>query len=184
MFCLTAFDWRCPFFRWLFRDGLLPDDTYFVGFARSNLTVKDIKTACLPYMKVIHLMLLVGNLRQDWLFVWGVFSGIIVQHFPQVTDEESECLSAFFGKNSYLRGRYDDDNCFAQLSAHLSSLPGGADASRLFYLALPPTVYREVSTNIRAHCMSHKSVSVILAQVHKNNGLLAIWSHYSNQLCL
>lgn len=109
-----------------------------------------------------------------------MFSGIIVQRFPQVTDEESECLSAFFGKNSYLRGRYDDDNCFAQLSAHLSSLPGGADASRLFYLALPPTVYREVSTNIRAHCMSHKSVSVILAKVHKNSGLLAIWSHYSN----
>lgn len=47
--------WLTPFSRWLFRDGLLPDNTYFVGFARSNLTVEDIKTACLPHMKVVHL---------------------------------------------------------------------------------------------------------------------------------
>uniref|UniRef100_A0A3Q3W4M3 Glucose-6-phosphate 1-dehydrogenase n=1 Tax=Mola mola TaxID=94237 RepID=A0A3Q3W4M3_MOLML len=113
-----------PTLWWLFRDGLLPDDTYFVGYARSNLSVEEIKTACLPYMKV--------------------------------TEEQSECLSAFFSKNSYLRGTYDDSSSFAQLSAHLSSLPGGSEANRLFYLALPPTVYHHVSTNIRAYCMSHK----------------------------
>ena len=38
--------------RWLFRDGLLPEQTFFVGFARSELTVDSIKTACLPYLKV------------------------------------------------------------------------------------------------------------------------------------
>uniref|UniRef100_A0A8C3B130 Glucose-6-phosphate 1-dehydrogenase n=1 Tax=Cyclopterus lumpus TaxID=8103 RepID=A0A8C3B130_CYCLU len=105
-----------PTLWWLFRDGLLPDDTYFVGFARSKLTVEDIKTAY------------------------------------------SECLSAFFSKNSYLSGMYDDDSSFTQLDAHLSSLPRGADANRLFYLALPPTVYQHVSTNINTHCMSRRSV--------------------------
>lgn len=94
--------------------------------------------------------------------VWVVLLEIIIQHLPQVTDEESERLSAFYSKNSYLRGRYDDNSSFAQLNAHLSSLPGGGDANRLFYLALPPTVYHHVSTNIQAHCMSHKSVSVTL----------------------
>lgn len=162
VFCITAFD--CPCFRWLFRDGLLPDDTYFVGFARSNLTVEDIKTGCLPHMKVVHLKAPCWLSETRLVFVWGVFSGIIVQHFPQVTDEESECLSAFFSKNSYLRGRYDDDSSFSQLNAHLSSLPGGADANRLFYLALPPTVYHHVSANIRTHGMSRKSVSVPLTQ--------------------
>lgn len=39
-------------FRWLFRDGLLPEQTYFVGFARSDLTVDAIRSACMPYMKV------------------------------------------------------------------------------------------------------------------------------------
>uniref|UniRef100_A0A3B4UBY6 Glucose-6-phosphate 1-dehydrogenase n=1 Tax=Seriola dumerili TaxID=41447 RepID=A0A3B4UBY6_SERDU len=121
-----------PTLWWLFRDGLLPDDTYFVGFARSNLTVEDIKTACLPHMKV--------------------------------TDEESECLSAFFSKNSYLSGRYDDGGSFDQLNTHLSSLPGGGDANRLFYLALPPTVYHHVSTNIRAHGMSHKGWNRVIVE--------------------
>lgn len=51
-FRLAAFDLHCPSCRWLFRDGLLPGDTYFVGFARSDLTVEDIKAACLPHMKV------------------------------------------------------------------------------------------------------------------------------------
>ncbi|XP_056279693.1 LOW QUALITY PROTEIN: glucose-6-phosphate 1-dehydrogenase-like [Pseudoliparis swirei] len=120
-----------PTLWWLFRDGLLPDDIYFVGFARSKLTVQD-KTACLPHMKV--------------------------------TDEDTECLSAFFSKNSYLSGSYDDDGSFTQLDAHLSSLPRGADANRLFYLALPPTVYQHVSSNINAHCMSHRGWSRVVVE--------------------
>lgn len=47
---------RIPFLfvslRWLFRDGLLPEQTYFVGFARSDLTVDAIRASCLPYLKV------------------------------------------------------------------------------------------------------------------------------------
>lgn len=121
-----------PTLWWLFRDGLLPQHTYFVGFSRSNLTVEDIKTACLPYMKV--------------------------------TDEESKCLSTFFSKNSYLSGKYNDGSSFAQLNTHLSSLPGGADANRLFYLALPPTVYHNISTNIRAHCMSCKGWNRVIVE--------------------
>lgn len=87
-----------------------------------------------------------------------MFSEIIVPHLPQVSDEESDYLSAFFSKNSYLSGRYDDGSSFDQLSKHLSSLPGGANANRLFYLALPPTVYHHVSKNIRTHCMSLKLI--------------------------
>ena len=76
----------------------------------------------------------------------------------QLADGDSEALSAFFSRNSYLSGRYDDGGCFSLLNAHLASLSGGPDAHRLFYLALPPSVYHHVSKNIQAHCMSHKSV--------------------------
>lgn len=61
--------WLCSFFRWLFRDGLLPDNTFFVGFARSNLTVEDIKKACLPHLKVVYLRLLALSL----LIIWAMF---------------------------------------------------------------------------------------------------------------
>ncbi|XP_054905636.1 glucose-6-phosphate 1-dehydrogenase-like isoform X2 [Poeciliopsis prolifica] len=113
-----------PTLWWLFKDGLLPEDIYIVGFARSDLTVEKIKAACLPHMKV--------------------------------TDEELDSLSAFFKRNSYLSGRYDVGSSFERLDSHLSSLPRGETANRLFYLALPPTVYHQVSTNIRNHCMSCK----------------------------
>ncbi|XP_043984038.1 glucose-6-phosphate 1-dehydrogenase-like isoform X2 [Gambusia affinis] len=113
-----------PTLWWLFKDGLLPEDIYVVGFARSDLTVEKIKAACLPHMKD--------------------------------TDEELDNLSAFFKRNSYLSGRYDVSSSFERLNSHLSSLPGGETANRLFYLALPPTVYHHVSTNIRNYCMSCK----------------------------
>lgn len=41
--------------RWLFRDGLLPDATRVVGFARSPLTVELIREQTLPYLKVTAL---------------------------------------------------------------------------------------------------------------------------------
>lgn len=33
-------------------DALLPKNTWFVGYARSKLTVEDIKKKCKPFMKV------------------------------------------------------------------------------------------------------------------------------------
>uniref|UniRef100_A0A8C6UDG4 Glucose-6-phosphate 1-dehydrogenase n=1 Tax=Neogobius melanostomus TaxID=47308 RepID=A0A8C6UDG4_9GOBI len=92
-----------PTLWWLYRDYLLPDETYIVGFARSSLNIKDIKTACLPHMKV--------------------------------TDEESDRLASFF-----------------------------TEANRLFYLALPPTVYNSVTTNISTHCISPKGWSRVIVE--------------------
>uniref|UniRef100_A0A8C9T9I3 Glucose-6-phosphate 1-dehydrogenase n=1 Tax=Scleropages formosus TaxID=113540 RepID=A0A8C9T9I3_SCLFO len=116
-----------PTLWWLFRDGLLPEQTYFVGFARSNLTVDRIRAASLPYMK-------------------------------------AERLSAFFSRNTYLSGKYDDGSSFSSLHAHLLSLPGGDKANRLFYLALPPSVYRSVTANIRNHCMSTKGWNRVIVE--------------------
>uniref|UniRef100_A0A8C4Z7F6 Glucose-6-phosphate 1-dehydrogenase n=1 Tax=Gadus morhua TaxID=8049 RepID=A0A8C4Z7F6_GADMO len=121
-----------PTLWWLFRDGLLPENTHFVGFARSKFGVEDIKKACLPYMKV--------------------------------AEDEGESLSAFFRRNSYLSGRYDDAGSFspAQRPSVLSA--GGGDANRLFYLALPPTVYHHVSANISTLCMSPKGWTRVIVE--------------------
>ncbi|XP_041711909.1 glucose-6-phosphate 1-dehydrogenase isoform X1 [Coregonus clupeaformis] len=111
-----------PTLWWLFRDGLLPEQTHFVGFARSDLTVDAIKNASMPYMKV--------------------------------ADSEAERLSVFFSRNSYVSGKYTEESAFSNLHTHLLSLPGGSEANRLFYLALPPSVYHDVTKNIKHHCMS------------------------------
>uniref|UniRef100_A0AAY4B2X3 Glucose-6-phosphate 1-dehydrogenase n=1 Tax=Denticeps clupeoides TaxID=299321 RepID=A0AAY4B2X3_9TELE len=119
-----------PTLWWLFKDGLLPEQTYFVGFARSDLTVEAIRTACLPHMK----------------------------------DTEADRLAAFFSLNSYISGKYGDPSAFSQLHNHLDSLPGGPEANRLFYLALPPSVYHDVAKNIRHHCMSSKGWNRVIVE--------------------
>uniref|UniRef100_A0AAY4B3X7 Glucose-6-phosphate 1-dehydrogenase n=2 Tax=Clupeocephala TaxID=186625 RepID=A0AAY4B3X7_9TELE len=121
-----------PTLWWLFKDGLLPEQTYFVGFARSDLTVEAIRTACLPHMKVC--------------------------------DTEADRLAAFFSLNSYISGKYGDPSAFSQLHNHLDSLPGGPEANRLFYLALPPSVYHDVAKNIRHHCMSSKGWNRVIVE--------------------
>uniref|UniRef100_A0A8C2ERP9 glucose-6-phosphate dehydrogenase (NADP(+)) n=1 Tax=Cyprinus carpio TaxID=7962 RepID=A0A8C2ERP9_CYPCA len=121
-----------PTLWWLFRDGLLPEQTYFVGFARSNLTVDAIRTACMPYMKV--------------------------------ADSEADRLTAFFSRNSYISGKYVDESSFSNLNTHLLSLPRGTEANRLFYLALPPSVYHDVTKNIKHQCMSTKGWNRIIVE--------------------
>ncbi|XP_062870978.1 glucose-6-phosphate 1-dehydrogenase-like isoform X2 [Trichomycterus rosablanca] len=121
-----------PTLWWLFKDRLLPKETYFVGFARSRLTLDDIRTACLPYMKV--------------------------------KDEDDELLSAFICRNSYLAGSYTEAESFIQLQTHLDSLCHSATANHLFYLALPPSVYHDVTKNIREHCMSNKGWNRVIVE--------------------
>lgn len=84
----------------------------------------------------------------------------------QVTDTDAERLSVFFSRNTYISGKYGDKNSFSNLNTHILTLPGGAEANRLFYLALPPTVYHDVTKNIRHQCMSTKSVDTILLLNH------------------
>ncbi|XP_063320371.1 glucose-6-phosphate 1-dehydrogenase [Pelmatolapia mariae] len=121
-----------PTLWWLFRDGLLPEQTHFVGFARSALTVDAIRTACMPYLKV--------------------------------ADTEVDRLSTFFGRNTYVSGKYADGDSFSKLNTHIESLPGGLGANRLFYLALPPTVYHDVTKNIKHHCMSTKGWNRVIVE--------------------
>lgn len=83
----------------------------------------------------------------------------------QVADTEVDRLSAFFGRNTYVSGKYTDGDSFFKLNTHIESLPGGPGANRLFYLALPPTVYHDVTKNIKHHCMSTKSVHIPVSDV-------------------
>lgn len=41
-----------PTLWWLYRDGLLPPKTHFIGYARSKLQMADIREKALPFMKV------------------------------------------------------------------------------------------------------------------------------------
>lgn len=91
-----------------------------------------------------------------------------------MTETESDRLTAFFGRNSYISGNYTAESTFSELNAHIMSLPGASDANRLFYLALPPTIYHSVTKNIKHCCMSAKSVDGLLSlrEIHNTQWLL------------
>uniref|UniRef100_A0A8C9EEY1 glucose-6-phosphate dehydrogenase (NADP(+)) n=1 Tax=Phocoena sinus TaxID=42100 RepID=A0A8C9EEY1_PHOSS len=121
-----------PTIWWLFRDGLLPEDTYIVGYARSRLTVADIRKQSEPFFKA--------------------------------APEEKPKLEEFFARNSYVAGQYNDAASYERLNSHMNALHQGPQANRLFYLALPPTVYEAVTKNIHETCMSQTGWNRIIVE--------------------
>uniref|UniRef100_A0A673UAN8 Glucose-6-phosphate 1-dehydrogenase n=1 Tax=Suricata suricatta TaxID=37032 RepID=A0A673UAN8_SURSU len=121
-----------PTIWWLFRDGLLPEDTFVVGYARSHLTVADIRKQSEPFFKT--------------------------------TPEEKAKLEEFFARNSYVAGQYDNAASYERLNSHMNGLHQGTQTNRLFYLALPPTVYEVVTKNIRETCMSQTGWNRVIVE--------------------
>ena len=119
-----------PTLWWLFRDNLLPDKTFFVGYARSKIEIQEFLTnTCYQYMKV--------------------------------KPEEEEKFKAFVAINYYLAGSYDQKESFVALNDKILELTKttcskSAEANRIFYLALPPTVYSSVTELISHNCKAKK----------------------------
>ena len=59
----------------------------------------------------------------------------------------------FIKINKYCAGNYDKCGDFAELDRMISQ---NGDCNRLFYLALPPSVYEQVTLNLKATCMSKR----------------------------
>ncbi|KAL1129638.1 hypothetical protein AAG570_012583 [Ranatra chinensis] len=121
-----------PTLWWLFRDGLLPDDTLFFGYARSPLTVPELKHRCHSYMKV--------------------------------RDGEENRYEEFWKLNYYIQGSYSVRKDFELMNQELNSHEPSAGANRVFYLALPPSVFESVTTNLRNTCMSIKGWTRIIVE--------------------
>eukprot|EP00105_Crassostrea_gigas_P011810 XP_011427632.1 PREDICTED: glucose-6-phosphate 1-dehydrogenase [Crassostrea gigas] len=108
-----------PTLWWLYRDGLVPEKTYFIGYARSKMLMEDIRQKALPFMKV--------------------------------KDSEKQKMEEFFKVNEYIAGSYDKPDGFAKLN---KAIEEKGSCNRIFYLALPPSVYETVTLNLKAVCMS------------------------------
>jgi glucose-6-phosphate 1-dehydrogenase len=81
-----------------------------------------------------------------------------------------ERCEAFWAANRYVAGAYDSRRDFELLNQELNSaqLQGERqlsmlNANRLFYLALPPSVFEVVTANIRHACMATKYIAQLFA---------------------
>jgi len=73
-----------------------------------------------------------------------------------VKDDERERFEAFWAANEYVAGAYDQRRDFELLNQELVKNERGPSSNRLFYLALPPSVFQTVTNHIRDSCMASK----------------------------
>jgi glucose-6-phosphate 1-dehydrogenase len=115
----------------IYKTGLLPKNICFVGYARSALTVDQLKERVRPFLKI--------------------------------KDDEAKKFDEFFSVNHYVSGTYDKEESFAVLDTELKSREklGG---NRVFYLALPPSVFEPVTSLIKSKTMSQTGWNRVIVE--------------------
>jgi glucose-6-phosphate 1-dehydrogenase len=74
---------------------------------------------------------------------------------PDKTDEINAKIEEFKKFCSYVPGDYEDGTAFDELNKHLEEIEShyqSKECNRIFYLALPPTVFIPVAKNLKEHC--------------------------------
>lgn len=111
----------------LYRHNFLPEEFCVYGYARSKLSREQLHERLRPFL----LKAATGRTEQETL------------------------LPRFLEKCEYVSGAYDRPEGYCQLKDILGALPAGPEHPfsniRLYYLALPPTVFVPVARNIRHH---------------------------------
>lgn len=69
-------------------------------------------------------------------------------------DDEKDKLDEFFKLNHYVQGSYTEAAAYQKLDAELKKLEKGLQGNRIFYLALPPSVFMPVTENLSKQCMN------------------------------
>lgn len=74
----------------------------------------------------------------------------------KVKSDEAEKYEEFWKLNHYVAGSYDSQKDFELLNREIQKYEKDATDHRLFYLALPPSVFESVTVHIKNVCMGKK----------------------------
>lgn len=85
------------------------------------------------------------------------------------TQDLEKQLEEFVGFCSYVSGQYDKDESFIELEKHLGELEQGRkENNRIFYMALPPSVFITVSQHLKRNNYPKNGISrVIVSRPHR-----------------
>ncbi|KAF9534310.1 glucose-6-P dehydrogenase [Crepidotus variabilis] len=109
----------------LYRQSFLPKDCKIVGYARTKMEKDDFHKRATSYIKGTE------------------------------DAETANQVEAFKELLTYVAGGYEDSESFVNLNKHLEEIEGNyqsKERNRIFYLALPPTVFIPVSKNLKEQC--------------------------------
>ena len=114
------------------RNAFLPKDIQIVGYARTKMDHTEFLKRVKSYIKT-----------------------------PTPAIEEQ--LEDFCKLCTYVSGQYDQDESFVELNKHLEELEKGRkEQNRVFYMALPPSVFTTVSEHIKKNCYPKKGIARII----------------------
>ena len=110
----------------LYKQKFLPNDVKIVGYARTKMDHAEFLKRATSYIKN-----------------------------PDNDPELDATIQRFTQTLSYLAGSYEDASAFVELNKHLEEIESkyqSKERNRLFYLALPPTVFVPVAKNLKENC--------------------------------
>lgn len=114
----------------LFRQGFLPRDVKIVGYARTKMDEAEYHKRTTAYIKN-----------------------------PDEDADVASKIEEFKKLTTYVAGDYEDGAAFNKLTEHMEEIESHyqhKECNRLFYLALPPSVFTTVCKNLKEHCYSSK----------------------------
>lgn len=118
----------------LHRNQFLPKDIKIVGYARTKMDHEE-------------------------------FLKRVKSHIKTPTKEMEEQLEDFSKMCTYVSGQYDQDASFIELRQKLEELEKGRpEQNRVFYMALPPSVFTTVSQQLKKHCYPTNGISRIIVE--------------------
>jgi glucose-6-phosphate 1-dehydrogenase len=122
----------------LYRDGYLPKDVKIIGYARTKMEEVDFHKRVTQYIKN-----------------------------PDEDQEVVAKIDEFKKISTYISGGYEDDASFENLESHLKVLESGRlskERNRVFYLALPPSVFIPVAGRVKKLNYSEDGVNRIIVE--------------------
>ena len=82
------------------------------------------------------------------------------------TKDIEQQLQEFTKICTYISGQYNDDESFINLTKHLEELEQGRkEQNRVFYMALPPSVFTTVSQHLKKNCYPPNGIARIIVRM-------------------
>ncbi|KAI9512174.1 glucose-6-P dehydrogenase [Russula earlei] len=122
----------------LYRNGFLPEGVKIVGYARTKMDEDEFHRRATQYIKN-----------------------------PDENPEISAKIEEFKRISTYVSGGYEDDASFENLEKHLRSVESSyqsKERNRIFYLALPPSVFIPVSARAKKFNYSSDGINRIIVE--------------------
>jgi glucose-6-phosphate 1-dehydrogenase len=98
------------------------------------------------------------------------------------TKDMEQQLQEFCDICTYVSGQYDKDESFVELEKHLKELEKGRkESNRVFYMALPPSVFTTVSQHLKKNNYPKNGIARIIVRGSLQRDIMTLMLEYRSR---